>query len=137
MPESLTDRLRRAGYKLTAPRLAVIQVIEVTEEHLSHADVLERGRVIYPALGRATVYRTLDILTGLSVLRPVYLGDGGTRFARVEGGHHHLVCSNCGAAIHFDECVVGGLGQALSERLDFQIQSHMLEFYGLCEHCHE
>jgi Fur family ferric uptake transcriptional regulator len=137
MDASLTDRLRRAGYKLTAPRLAVLQVVEGMEEHLSYAEALERGRTVYPVLGRATVYRTLDILTDLGVLRLVHLGDGSTYFARVDGGHHHLICLSCGTAIHFDECVVDGLEQALSERLDFQIQSHMLEFYGVCRDCHE
>jgi Fur family ferric uptake transcriptional regulator len=137
MDASLTDRLRRAGYKLTAPRLAVLRVVEGMEEHLSYAEALDRGRTVYPVLGRATVYRTLDILTDLGVLRPVYLGDGSTYFARVDGGHHHLICLSCGTAIHFDECVVDGLEHALSERLGFQIQSHMLEFYGVCRDCRE
>ena len=137
MIESLSNRLRQAGYKLTAPRLAVIEVIETSQKHLNHSETLKRGRAIHPALSRATVYRTLDILIDLGVLRPVHLGDGDTRFARVDGGHHHLVCLSCGAAIHFDECLVEELKQELSERLNFKIQSHLLELYGLCKECQE
>lgn len=138
MAEQLADHLRQAGYKLTAPRLAVLKVLETEEEHLSHAEVLERGRRIYPALGRATVYRTLELLTALGLLRPIHLGDGGARFALLDGGrHHHLVCLDCGTAIPFDECAVGEAEQVISERFGFQVESHLLEFYGLCGNCRE
>ncbi len=131
----LADSLRQAGYKLTAPRLAVLRVLEAEGEHLSPAEVLERGRAIYPTLSRATVYRTLELLTGLGVIRPIYLGDGGPCFTYARGGHHHLVCSACGAVIEFNECVVGELAQTLSDQFGFQIKSHLLEFYGLCGDC--
>lgn len=133
----LAERLRQAGYRLTAPRRAVLQVVEATSEHLDYAEALEQGRAIYPALGRATVYRTLDLLTDLGILRPIHQSDGSVQFARIEDGHHHLICLGCGAAIHFDECPVADLEQALEKRLRFQIQGHLLEFYGLCKECQE
>lgn len=131
----LGERLQEAGYRLTAPRRAVLDVVERMEGHLSPPEILERGREVHADLGRATVYRTLDLLTELGVLRPIRLGDGSTRFAYVEHGHHHLICLECGAAIPFDDCVAEELGQVLAERLDFQVESHMLEFYGLCKRC--
>jgi Fur family ferric uptake transcriptional regulator len=131
----LADHLRDAGFRLTSSRLAVLEALENGGHHPSPAEVLEQGRRICPALGRATVYRTLELLMELGLLRPVYLGDGVLRVACVEGGHHHLVCLNCGDALHFDECLVGDLGLVLAERFDFQIKGHMLEFYGLCEKC--
>jgi len=131
----LAESLRGAGYRLTAPRLAVLKVLNTEREHLSPAQVLERGRAIYPALSRATVYRTLELLTGLGVIRPIYLSNGGPCFTRAEGGHHHLICSDCGTVIEFDECVVGDLSRTLSEQLGFEIRSHLLEFYGLCGDC--
>jgi Fur family ferric uptake transcriptional regulator len=137
MAEFLAERLRQAGYRLTAPRRAVLQVVEATREHLGYAETLEHGRAIYPALGRATVYRTLELLTDLGILRPLHQGDGSVQFARVEEGHHHVICLNCGTAIHFDECPVEELEQALEKRLRFKIQGHMLEFYGLCRECQE
>ncbi|MBC8254239.1 MAG: transcriptional repressor [Ardenticatenia bacterium] len=76
MADQLADRLRQEGYRLTAPRRAVLQVLKEGEEHLSPAEVLEQGRVTYPALSRATVYRTLELLTGMGLLRPIYLGNG-------------------------------------------------------------
>ncbi len=135
MANRLAERLRQAGYKLTPPRLAVIQVLETQGEHLSPAEVLERGRAIYPALSRATVYRTLELLTALGAIRPIYLGDAGPCFTRAEGGHHHVVCSQCGTVVEFDECVADELARSLAQQLGFQIWGHLLEFYGLCGDC--
>ena len=135
MTTSLAQHLREAGYRLTAPRLAVLQVLEAERQHLSPNEVLQRGRLLHPRLSRATVYRTLELLTGLGALRPIYEG-GSARVACVDGGHHHLICLGCGTAVHFDKCLLDGLEQELAEQWGFQkISSHLLELYGLCPDC--
>jgi len=131
----LVERLRDAGYKITPPRLAVLQVIEQEGGHLDPAQILLRAQEIHPAIGRATVYRTLELLTQLNIVRPIYVGEHGPTYIRAEGGHHHLVCSTCGIVIDFDQCVAGDMTRELTDRFGFQIQSHLLEFYGLCAKC--
>ncbi len=135
MPTQLINRLRTAGYKITPPRLAVLQVIEQEGEHLNPAEILTRAQTIYPAIGRATVYRTLEMLTEIGVVRPIYVGEHGPTYIRAEGGHHHLVCSACGVVIDFEQCMADQMTQELSDRFGFQIKSHLLEFYGLCAAC--
>jgi len=135
MPTQLINRLRTAGYKITPPRLAVLQVIEQEGEHLNPAEILTRAQNIYPAIGRATVYRTLEMLTEIGVVRPIYVGEHGPTYIRAEGGHHHLVCSACGVVIDFEQCMADQMTQELSDRFGFQIKSHLLEFYGLCAAC--
>lgn len=132
---SLVQRLRDAGYKITPPRLAVLQVIEQEGGHLDPAQILRRAQEIHPAIGRATVYRTLELLTQLNIVRPIYVGEHGPTYIRAEGGHHHLVCSTCGIVIDFDQCMAGEMTRDLTDRFGFQIQSHLLEFYGLCAKC--
>lgn len=127
--------LRDAGYKITPPRLAVLESIEQGNEHLNPADVLAQARSRYPALGRATVYRTLELLTQLGIVRPIYVGESGPTYIRAEGGHHHLVCSRCGLIVDFDRCVADEMVADLSARFGFAISSHLLEFYGLCPGC--
>jgi Fur family ferric uptake transcriptional regulator len=134
---NLSARLKCAGYKLTAPRQAVVQVLEQEGEHLSPSDVLALGQSIYPALSRATVYRTLDLLTELGLIRPILLGDTSQRYVGSEGGHHHLVCSGCGAIFEFDRCGVDRLAVALAAQFQFQVRSHLLEFYGTCKDCQQ
>ncbi len=132
---SFIGRLRDAGYKITPPRLAVLEVIEQEGEHLDPAQILRRAQSIHPAIGRATVYRTLELLTQLNIVRPIYVGEHGPTYIRAEGGHHHLVCSTCGIIIDFDQCMAGDMMRDLSDRFGFQIQSHLLEFYGVCTNC--
>jgi Fur family ferric uptake transcriptional regulator len=131
----LAQKLKRAGHKLTAPRRAVIQVLEEEGQHLSPNEVLAHGRHIYPRLSRASVYRTLDLLTGLGLIRPIYLHDTSQRYVTGRGGHHHLVCTHCGAAFEFETCHADQLAASLSERFGFEIRNHLLEFYGLCQDC--
>ncbi|MBC7262423.1 MAG: transcriptional repressor [Chloroflexi bacterium] len=140
MLETVIERLQGAGHRLTKPRMAVLQVLESEGEHLSPAEILARGQAIYPALSRATVYRTLELLSELGLLRLIHAGDLRSRVACVEmshHGHHHLLCVSCGCMIPFEECVVGELEATLSQRLGFEIKGHLLEFYGLCEQCRE
>jgi Fe2+ or Zn2+ uptake regulation protein len=134
---SFTERLRDAGYKITPPRLAVLEVIEQEGEHLDPAQILRRAQSIHPAIGRATVYRTLELLTQLNIVRPIYVGEHGPTYIRAEGGHHHLVCSTCGIVIDFDQCMAGDMMRDLTDRFGFQIQSHLLEFYGVCANCQD
>lgn len=134
--DHLARALRRGGFKLTAPRRAVLQVLENSDNHLSPAEIFARARAIYPSLGLTTVYRTLDLLTAMGYLRPAYLGDNSQRYATHTGGHHHhLLCSACGAVVEVEECGLASLADSLMQRTRFRIDGHYLEFYGLCERC--
>jgi Fur family ferric uptake transcriptional regulator len=137
MTSKLILRLREAGYKITPPRLAVLEVIQREGEHLNPQEILEQVQAIHPQTGRATVYRTLELLTNLGIVRPIYVGDSGPTYIRAEGGHHHLVCSCCGRVVDFEQCVADSMERDLEERFGFRIQSHLLEFYGLCADCNK
>lgn len=127
--------LRDAGYKITPSRLAVLEVIQERGEHLNPAEILVQARAIHPGIGRATVYRTLELLTQLGIVRPIYVGEEGPTYIRAAGGHHHLVCSRCGLVVEFEQCMADEMAQDLHTRFGFRIDSHLLEFYGLCAAC--
>ena len=75
--------LRVHGYKVTGQRLAVVQVMQGADEHLTASQVFERGRRIHPGLGLTTVYRTLDLLNVLGFVRRVHLDEGCQAYAPV------------------------------------------------------
>lgn len=135
MAERAAEQMRLAGYKLTPPRLAVLNILDDNDEHLTRAQILARVQQAQPTIGRATVYRTLDLLIRLGVVRPIYLGEQQVCFTRADRGHHHLICSDCGQVVEFDECALGELQDTLARRLNFDIRGHLLEFYGLCQRC--
>lgn len=133
----LSARMKEAGYKLTPARQAVIQVLESERRHLSPAEVLALGREIHTSLSRATVYRTLDLLTEIQAIRPIVLEGSCQRYMSGQGGHHHLVCINCESVVEFEECLMDELSGTLSDKYAFEVISHLLEFRGLCEACRE
>jgi Fur family ferric uptake transcriptional regulator len=135
LPEELVGRLRAAGYKITPPRLAVLKIIQQEGEHLNPAEILRQAQAIHPHTGRATVYRTLELLTQLGIVRPIYVGESGPTYIRAEGGHHHIVCSECGKIVDFEQCAADSMQRELEIRFGFQIRSHLLEFYGVCADC--
>jgi len=132
----LEQKLKIAGHKLTPARLAVVEVLETQHDHLNHNQILDEGRKLYPKLSRATVYRTMDLLVELQLVRPLYLNDPTQRFVSAAGGHHHLVCCKCGETVEFEHCTADPLAQELAEKYGFQIFNHLLEFQGLCVKCH-
>ena len=94
----LVDGLRRAGLRVTGARRAVCAVLAdaTVNEHLTAADVADRaGRV-----DLSTVYRTLDALEEIGLVRHVHLGHGpGAYHVAPVDDHHHLVCDSCGATV--------------------------------------
>lgn len=132
----LGNALQDKGYRLTAARRAIVEALVTSGGHVSADDLAERVRRAVPNVGRMTVYRTLDLLSELGLIRPVYQGTGAAHYILLEDGHHHhLVCSNCDQVIEFDECVVQEISEVLGGRYNFQVQGHLLELFGICSDC--
>ncbi|MCA9975784.1 MAG: transcriptional repressor [Chloroflexota bacterium] len=133
---SLSKTLTDNGHRLTTARQVILETLVTCGGHLSADDLAAKVRDAAPRVGRMTVYRTLDLLCELGMIRPIYQGTGAAHYILMdEGSHHHLICNRCGLVIEFDECMSSEVGQALSQRFNFKIQSHLLEFHGLCDHC--
>ncbi|PJF27826.1 MAG: hypothetical protein CUN53_02595 [Phototrophicales bacterium] len=132
------QRLREAGYKLTSARLTVLHVIENSGGHVTSAEVLERVTALDSAIGRASVFRALDLFTRLSILRPTYIGTSATPTYVLlpDGHHHHVICTGCNRVIEFEDCGLDGLASELEKRLKVHLTGHLLEFYGLCDECY-
>ena len=80
-----------------------------------------------------TVYRTLDLLSGLGLVRRLDLG-GGPRYELAEDHHHHLICEECGEITEFERCPMDRCGLPDVAR-DFEVRAHSLELYGTCSDC--
>jgi Fur family ferric uptake transcriptional regulator len=133
---SINRTLQAAGYRLTATRQNILAALLDSGAHVSADELAEIVRRDAPGVGRMTVYRTLDLLCQLGLLRPVYQGTGAAHFVLMdEGHHHHLVCSDCGSVTEVQECELGTIQEAVGIRFNFQVKSHLLEFYGICEDC--
>lgn len=135
---ALHDALSAGGHRLTAARRAIIAALAASDGHITADALADLVAQTWPGVGRMTVYRTLDLLCELGQLRPVYQGGAAAHYVLLhDGHHHHLICSQCERVVEFDECVVGSLAELIGRRFDFEVQGHLLEFYGLCPKCRE
>lgn len=129
-------RIRESGNKVTHARLTVLKALERYDGHPTSADVLDAVADIDDSVGRASVFRTLDLFTQLSIIRPTYVNTGAPQYVLLpDGHHHHVVCLNCNRTIEFDECGLGELEARLEDELGVQLTGHLLEFYGVCKDC--
>jgi Fur family ferric uptake transcriptional regulator len=132
----LETALDRAGYRLTEPRRAVVELIGAREGHFTAADLVRDARVRRLGLGRATIFRSLDLLTGLSVLERLDLPSGEHAYVPCEPRHHHhVVCSACGRSTEVEDLGIGSIVHEVELRTGYRIDDHRLELYGRCPRC--
>lgn len=132
----LANALRANGYRLTDARRAIVTALLSSEGHHSADELVELVHHAAPGVGRMTVYRTLELLTDLGLIRPIYQGSAAARYILMdEGHHHHLVCSSCDQIIEFDACVWQEIEQAVGKYYHFEVQGHLLEIFGRCQSC--
>lgn len=132
-----TDLLEAEGYRLTTARQVIAETMVNSRRHCSADELVDLVRERTPGVGRMTVYRTLDLFCRLGLVRPFYQGSGAAHYALMDSGHHHhLICSSCGQIIEVDDCVLERITEErIGERFNFDVQGHLLEFYGTCEQC--
>jgi len=128
--------LRAGGYKLTIPRLTVLDILEEMGGHLTSTELIDLVEQRNPTIGRATVFRTLDLLAQLGIVGKSAQSSSTISYVLMSGGHHHhLVCTHCQRVIEFPECELTDLLNLLRSRYGFHPESHLLEVYGLCAEC--
>lgn len=128
--------LGQHGYRTTSPRQVVIDRVLRYGRPFTAEQVVADLKVAEPGLGRATVYRTLEILASVDVLTRLLQPDGHSAYVVGAPGHrHHLICSTCGTAIAFTQCPMDELVRSLTQDTDYEIQGHMIEVFGVCPQC--
>lgn len=121
------------GLKLTPQRLAILDFLEGNSSHPSAEDIYKALSVNFPTMSLATVYNTLESLKGKGRVIELSIDPDKKRFDPNTKPHNHLICLKCKrvADIHktFDLKLAG------SEKSDFDVLGHHIEFYGICGRC--
>ena len=131
---------------MTIAREAILEVLAKTEKHMSAEDVYMKIHSTYPNIGLTTVYRTLDVLSDLALIFKLEIGDGRARYELAESPkkpnhHHHLVCTGCRKIIDYSDFIdqevklLQETEKGLSNKYNFKITNHLIQFYGLCGDC--
>lgn len=134
---SLTSRLRREARKITGPRAAILEILRQHPHPLTNREIfdeLPKGRC-----DLATIYRAMQMLEKLGMVRRFDFGDGAARFQLVEEGdashHHHLICTECAEVVKIEECFPAEIERRIASQNGFATVTHRLEFFGVCPAC--
>ncbi len=133
---TIVSELSAEGHRITEPRRKLLRRLTGYTQPFSAEQVYADVQNDAETIGRATVYRTLDLLLARRWLARVHRDDGEHSYVLSDGGHeHHLVCTTCGSVTAFEGCDVEALIGGLAQRLGFLIEGHWLEAFGRCQRC--
>lgn len=135
-PRSLVAALDEAGYRITEPRRLVSRLIADRRGHFTAADLVDDAKSRRLGIGRATVFRALDLFEGLGMVERLDLPSGEHAYVPCEPiHHHHVICSRCGRTEEIDDPGIDAVTGAIGRRTGYRIESHRLEIFGLCPAC--
>ncbi len=132
--------LREQGLPVTHQREAVAEAVFSSAEHLSVDDIESQLRNQGHRIGKATIYRTLDLLVRSQLVEEHDFGQGFKRYEHrlsAQPVHEHLVCLECGKVLEFRSSEVQEIERRVSAEFGFQPARHRLEIYGLCRECQD
>jgi Fur family ferric uptake transcriptional regulator len=123
----------------TAPRRALSALIARQSGHFTAAELLAEAHSRDVNVGRATVFRTLDLLAEQGELERIDLPSGEHAYVSCapHEHHHHVVCRKCGKSVEIADSGLLSVVEKVGRRSGFRIESHRLELYGLCPECVE
>lgn len=137
--ESVFQFLKEQGIRLTQARRAIISIFAQAESPLSAIELSAKLRELKITADKSTVYRELVFLLEQRIIKELDFLDGKKRyeFALEESHHHHhLVCRECDSV----QCIelpndLCELGEEIKKQFKFQVEDHVLEFFGKCADC--
>jgi len=130
-------KLKRAGLKVTLPRIKILEVLEENPaNHFSAEDVykimLQQGEEI----GVATVYRVLTQCEQAGLIRRLQFEGGRAVFETTPAHHHdHIVCVRCGKVEEFHDETIEEQQKKVAKKAGFSVEDHSMTLYGLCQKC--
>ena len=135
-PQRFLDFLAQRKLRLTGPRRAIIEAVFSTKRHFTAEELLAWAQRRDKSVSRATVYRTLPLLTESGLVREMDFG-GDHKFYDpnyAERPHHnHIICQDCGKIVEFESPQIAQLGTEISRRLGFAVKAHRLQITATCE----
>lgn len=135
-PNPIVAALDDAGYRVTDPRRVVAALVAGRNGPFTAADLLADARARGLAIGRATIFRALEVFGAIKVVERLDLPSGEHAYVGCEPAHHHhVVCERCGRTTEIDDAGIRDVVGAIEARTGFRIERHRLELFGHCPAC--
>jgi Fur family peroxide stress response transcriptional regulator len=134
--DSMLDKLRHMGFRITPQRLAILKILVGSNEHPGAEEIYSMVRKDFPTTSMATVYKTLTVLKSVGeVLELEFSGDYNRYDAQKPGPHPHLICIRCKKIVDPELAGLAELTEKIAAESGYELVSHRLDFYGLCPGC--
>ena len=130
--------IKMKGLRHTPQRNAIVEIIFASDEHFTPDELWEKLRGTDNRTSRATLYRTLSLLSEAGLLQEIDLGDGQTTYDPnflEKPAHNHLVCVDCGKIIEFKSELIEDTQEKIAVEYGFKVLRHRHELYGHCSNC--
>src|SRR5213595_4080323 len=134
--QKFIDFLGQRNLRLTSQRQAIIESVFSTDEHFTAEQLLEWSRRRDKSVSRATVYRTLPLLTESGLVREMDFGKDykfyDPNYAD-HPNHSHIICQDCERIVEFESDKIERLENEMSHRLGFEVKSQRLQITASCQ----
>ncbi len=132
--ESIIDTMRTKGFRITPQRVAIVEYMLNTDSHPSVEEIYKLIKKKYPMVSLATVYKTLELLKEMEVVRELAFA-GGARYDANIGNHVNVVCMSCGKIEDVEEGALAELESRVAKKSKYRVYSGRFELYGYCREC--
>jgi Fur family ferric uptake transcriptional regulator len=130
------DFLAHKNLRITSQRQAIVDTVFGTDKHFTAEQLLEWSRQKDKSVSRATVYRTLPLLTESGLVREMDFGKDykfyDPNYAD-HPNHNHIICNDCEKIVEFESDKIEKLESEITRRLGFSIKAQRLQITGSCE----
>ena len=134
--DTVRERMRTRGLRWTPQRRTVVEVLADADGHVTGAELLERCRARDPSTIPSTVYRTLDVLEELGLVRHAHGADGREEFhVRPTDDHGHLHCGVCGTTWEIGPARAASIADAVRDLDGFEVDVGHVTLVGRCRLC--
>jgi Fur family ferric uptake transcriptional regulator len=123
------------SFKKTPARLAINEFFSSVNTPVDVEQIVQHLRSQKLETNKVTVYRILDFLFKNRIINRVEFGEGKYRYELKKNHHHHLICTNCGKIEEVEGDFLKKMEDDIFKSKKFKVESHSLEFFGLCEDC--
>ncbi|KAB2347872.1 Fur family transcriptional regulator [Actinomadura rudentiformis] len=135
MAETWQEELRARGYRVTPQRQLVLEAVTALE-HGTPEEICTEVQRTARGVNISTIYRTLELLEELGLVKHAHLGHGPPNYHLAEEAEHiHLACRDCETVTDVDPKVAAGLAEVLERDFGFETDVHHLTVFGRCKNC--
>jgi Fur family ferric uptake transcriptional regulator len=136
-----SQHIRKAGLKVTSPRVKILEMLEsrtASDRHLTAEEVYKALLHEGEEIGLATVYRVLTQFEAAGLVKRHHFEGGNSVFELNRGDHHdHLVCVKCGRVQEFKDDLIEQRQKDVARQMQFKLTDHALCLYGVCADCQQ